>query len=851
MTDWLKDAIEADASVLTANHRLAATLTGSVNEHHVSSGRLAWRPLQIREWRGYLASQYEALSVERDLPMRLSPRQSLLLWEDALRPDLDDGSENLPALAKLARDTRDALVDHCVSADTVALTAATEDQRLFSQSLRRYLARLDNNGWTDDAGVRDFVVANADLFEWPQQSWFAGFIEFSPLLEALQQALGSAGAEWHAPRTSEPAASQVSAFHDRPTELRAAGLWAQEQREQGRRVAIVVSGLESASAQAGALVREGFTPGWQFDNRRSSVNVSFGRRLVDYPMVSVALSVLRFLLAPANSADLSILLRTGMLGEHADSSRASAAMALHEVPDRDWTPALLKAWRSPREGSSLERFVDSLLQAAESLPDARQSAKAWAGHFEATLDAIGWPGTESLDSEEFQLVNRWRELLEEFSSLGTVSGTLSGTRALARLGLIAADTVFQPEQLDTAIDVLGPMETAGQTFDALWIAGLTDAEWPGTARPSPLLSLKLQRDAGMRDSSPEQRLGHQATLLAQLVAAAPTVVLSYPETDGDSETSPSPLIDDYAPQAVSMTDPGWYIATLSDSDNVRLVDELAPPVSAGEPVFGGSRIPDLQHSSPFDAFVSGRLAVDNPEPFSPAVSARIRGILTHGALERLYEGLQTRDALLALDDDALKARIADSIASESRAWFVGVDDTLRRLLQLEEERLESVLLDVVAVDRERDPFTVMAQEEQVALQHGHVRLRFRIDRIDRLADGSLLLLDYKTGRAQGFVRRDGDPRSFQLVVYSMCLDEPVAGVGQFFASARETVVKGVGQGLDRESQFDELLNNWRGEVRGLLDSFAAGDLRIVAQRPLSDGADSMLLSRLPELKHRA
>ncbi len=853
MTDWLQDVIKSDATVLTANHRLAAALTRDVNARHVQEGRRAWRPQEIREWRGYLAGQYRQASVEQDLPLPLSPRQSLLLWEDALRPDLDDGSENLPALARLARDTRDALVDHRVSADAVATLSATEDQRLFSQSLRRYLARLANNGWTDDAGVREFVVENADRFDWPRETWFAGFIEISPLIRTLQDALRSAGGECRVPAASRPANPELCAFHERAAELRAAGLWAREQREQGRRVAIVVSGLESSSAETGALVREGFTPGWQFGGQAaSSVNVSFGRRLVDYPMVSVALLALRFLVSPAKSAELSILLRSGMLGDHADSSRASAAIALHEVPDRDWTPGLLDAWRSPIEGSSLERFVNSLRQLAEALPTGRQPAKAWAAIFESTLDALGWPGADTLDSDEFQLANRWRELLEEFSSLATVTGALTGSQALARLGLIAADTVYQPEQLDKAIDVLGPMEAAGQSFDALWVAGLTDAEWPGTARPSPLLSLKLQRDAGMRDSSPEQRLGHQSALLAQLVAAAPTVVLSYPETDGDSETSPSPLIGSYAPRVVSVPDPGWYIGTLADPSSLTRVDEVAPPVRIGERVYGGSRIADLQHSSPFDAFVSGRLAIDNPEPFSPAVSARIRGILAHGALDRLYEDLGSQAELSALDDGALKARIVDSIATESKAWFVGVDDTLRRLLQLEEQRLEGVLFDVVALDRERDTFTVVAREGEAALQHGNVRLGFRVDRIDRLADGSLLLLDYKTGnRAEGFVRQDGDPRSFQLVLYSMCFDEPVSGIGQYFASAKETVIKGVGQGLDKTAQFDALMTAWRGEVRGLLDNFAAGDLRIVAQRPLSDGMDSMLLSRLPELKRRA
>lgn len=852
MNDWLDQLIATEATILTANQRLAASLTAAVNERHKELGRQAWRPLEIREWRAYLTSRFQADSGTQALPLRLSARQSLVLWEDALRPDLEPGQESLPALARLARETRDALADHRVEVDIVAATAASDDQRVFSESLRRYLARLDNNEWIDDAGIRGYVLANVDAYDWPGHLSFAGFLELPPIASALQSALETRGSVfWHEPRSPRAELSQL-AFGDRYSELRAAGGWARDQREQGKRVAIVVGGLDAAASEIGALVREGFTPGWQLDRQAAgSVNVSFGRRLMDYPMIAIAIAALKSALSARNSSELSVLLRSPILGIHTDNSRIQASLDLHTVPDRDWTPALLRAWQSPDARSSLADLMDRLEAIAVEWQGSKQTAKHWAANVEAALDSLGWPGTTPLDSDEFQLLNRWRELLEEFSSLTTVTGRLTGLQAVARLASLASDTVFQPEQLNSAVDVLGPMEAAGQSFDALWIAGLTDDEWPGPARPSALISLRLQRDAGMRDSSPGLRLEQQSALLERLVTAAPSAVLSYPLAEGETEKAPSPLLTALAAHDADCPDPGWFVSEMIEHDALTTIAEIAPPVRPGERVFGGARIPELQHGCPFDAFAAGRLALNEPEPFSRAIGARIRGILTHDALCRLYADIPDQQSLSELDGSQLQQRIHQAIEHESRAWFVGVDGTLRRMMQLEEKRLQGVLRDVVELDRCREVFSVVAREESTSLQHGPISLGFRIDRIDRLPDGEILILDYKTGKAQGFVRQDGAPRSFQLVVYSMSVEETVAGLGLYFAAARETAIRGIGRGLGREREFSNRLAAWRGEVRGLLDSFVAGDLRIVAQRPLADGMDTLLLTRLSELKRYA
>ena len=56
------------------------------------------------------------------------------------------------------------------------------------------------------------------------------------------------------------------------------------------------------------------------------------------------------------------------------------------------------------------------------------------------------------------------------------------------------------------MQVLGLLESAGLAFDHLWVCGLTEDEWPISARPHPLIAPALQRKAGIPQASPEEAL---------------------------------------------------------------------------------------------------------------------------------------------------------------------------------------------------------------------------------------------------------------------------------------------------------------------------------------------------------
>ena len=61
----------------------------------------------------------------------------------------------------------------------------------------------------------------------------------------------------------------------------------------------------------------------------------------------------------------------------------------------------------------------------------------------------------------------------------------------------AKQTIFAPESRDAPVQILGPLEAAGLTFDALWFLGADDASWPAVGRPHPFLTRSLQRTHNM------------------------------------------------------------------------------------------------------------------------------------------------------------------------------------------------------------------------------------------------------------------------------------------------------------------------------------------------------------------
>ena len=115
----------------------------------------------------------------------------------------------------------------------------------------------------------------------------------------------------------------------------------------------------------------------------------------------------------------------------------------------------------------------------------------------------------------------------------------------------------------------------------------------------------------------------------------------------------------------------------------------------------------------------------------------------HRALELVWKRLGHQDALHdAVIQGQLISIVEDATTVAAQEYLAGYGDTLKRL---EQERGCAVVLQWLALEQARTPFAIEALEQPVVWQFGPLGLKLRLDRIDRMHDGSLAILDYKTG----------------------------------------------------------------------------------------------------------
>lgn len=857
MYGWLPEVCDDASQVVTASRRLARQLTHEYDYRQIASGKRAWLTPVIAAWPDWLA-RLLASAGPGTRRARLSAHQSRVLWERILEDVISDPLVNVPGLTRHVRDAWKRLHEWRVPFDECVGAASTRDQHVFAAAASRYRGRLEDKGWIDDATLCAEVTAaaRAGTLVLPGRVQLAGFDRLTPEAETLIAVLRGHGVQvsiMPAPRTGGEAA--VIVCTDPDAELRSAGAWAREELEgdAGLRVGIVVSGLEQDAPRAGRLVREGLVPGWQYANgqQRAAANVSLGRRLHDYPAIEIALLLLGWARSPITGRDLSLLLRSPFLGTAQTDGRSRLELRLRRTPDRDWTPELVVRAFGDGDGSDdavdwlgrLRRFVDVV----RSQPK-EASPATWAALMDTLLDDSGWPGVAPLESADFQLVNRWRELLNDLARLELVVPQMSLGQAVGQLRAMATDTVFQPEMEGAVVEVLGPLEAAGLEFDRLWITGLSASRWPPPGRPTALISRRLQRHYRMPDADPDDTAAYARRVIDRLLGSATRCMCSYPSHSNDAIETVTALLEGTPPGAAP-GDPGWHALTLrARSEAVTLIDDPVPPVSATETVAGGAAIIQWQMNEPFGAFALGRLGISLLRPIEPGLSPILRGNLIHGAAFNLYRERPARSDVQDWSASELDERIETAVDRAFGRYERFADRKLRELFALERRRASRLLHELVQADLQRAPFSIHALEEATEVELAGVRFRLRIDRIDKYDDGAVAIFDYKTGSRRKFLDRDGEPTDAQLIVYAIAAGDPVAALGFFNVDSRTTALDACGRDTMGEDAWQEALGRWSQEIERAAARFAAGDARIRYWQTLREARELNLLSRFGELR---
>ena len=843
-------AIESGATVITASRRLARVLTQQFHARQREQGRSVWNTPDILPLDAFLRRSWSN-HVWRGEPCGtlLDPLQEQVVWEQVIRESpAGDSLLRLPETAQHAMDAWQLMQAYRLPLD--GRFEASDDWAAFAAWSRAFRKRCSASNWLEAARLPDVVAGLSN----PAQLLLAGFDELTPQQSDL---FGALGAKADGESSGYPSEPERWILRDSTEEARAAAAWARRLLEQNpsAQIGIIVPNLTSVRAKVERIFRESLDPGSTFDDHERSFHVSLGPALDRYPVIRAGLLMLEFASGSLTLPRAGMLLRSPFLGGAGTefTKRAQLDAKLRRDGLWDITPVLLRdrAEKCPQLERLLRKFEKRRRQLVQ-----EQFPSQWSREFSELLGVLGWPGDRTLSSREYQVMGKWHDLLASLASLDAVLPPISLTRALSRLEELATALSFQVENEGAPIQIMGLLEASGLRFDHLWIMGLHDEALPAAANPNPFLPISLQRDHQLPHSSAERELEFALKLVQRLLASARNIVLSYPGTEADRALGPSPVVAGgrwlVAGESVLQTE--WVRKMRSSVEIQELHDETAPPVVAESMQPGGASLFKDMAACPFRAFAKHRLGARPLEGTDLGVSKKDQGNAAHKTMALLWGELGSLTKLMELTAGEISELISRCVASAIQQLGSGIGHGLER------RRLERLLPQWLDIERARDWFTVQATEQDRLVTLGGLQVRTRADRIDQLANGREIILDYKTGivKSTGW---DGDrPDEPQLPLYCASSDEPIAGAAFAVIRTGELLFRGGtedGVSLpalkvmrsETPRSFGEQIEEWRRVLERLADNFRAGFAEVDPKQGACDLCGLRALCRIREFEN--
>ncbi len=866
VTHELLEHLKSGGTLIVPSRQRAAATRIAYSAAMLAAGLEVWNSPDVWPWSAWIERELDAARARGEaLPRRLSAPEEWLLWHEAVLEACAGLQVLLPAtLIEPVRRAVGRLDDYGLSVPH----AATVETGVLLQARAHFRRRCQELGVLGITSWRDCAAhlrPSARLL-------LAGFAPLGPARRAWL--------EQHGARTAPEPPEQVTAAAVRVTgcespllEAEAAAEWCAEwlSRDARARLLLVVPRLaqqrhlwQRALSQwldFATLLRAGTSAA------ESLFALEGGQPLSAYPLAATALDLFALAAGPVPFERFSALLRSPYLSALDRDQCLDIDLWLreHNVADIDLqTLRQLVAPLSISLGEPAATVLRQLITALEAdAADRVASAPLWARSFAALLQRCGWPGQQPLGSDEHQVRLRFDELLGEFAAMSVPAGRWQAPQASQLLHDLAQRVAFEPASDDVPVTVTASVDDPILRYDGIWIAGLSAEVWPPPAQPDPLLPQPLQREVGVPEASADGQMRLAAQRMHQWQRCAVECVYSWPRSDAELPRDISPLLPASGPDQ-----PTTRAAAAPPLDLQTWLPAQAPPLEAwrddrgaawpgAQVLRGGTRLLELQSLCPFRSFAELRLKARKlPEP-QPGVDARVRGQMLHRALELFWRSMRDSATLLRRGRNDARTlahecvhRAIEQIAARLPASIGAAP--LRR----ERARAERLLCQLIDWELTREPFMTEALESDQDYPIGGTTLQLRLDRIDRLADGRLVVIDYKSGATEKFDAFAERPTQPQLPAYAMAAGDSVAAVVALYLGREGLKLRGLtdrperlrARGIDSvpggELAWPPLLRLWHGRLEQLVREFLNGDAAVQPQPGACEFCHLQMLCRV-------
>ena len=859
---WI-DAVRAGAVLVTVNQRLAREYMHRYSQCQQQLGHAVWPTPSILPWRTWLSSQLDQLAVTGKSQRVLMPTVvQQQLWRDIVESDKPTNKllDEQGAARQAMEAWNTAHAWGCLpNAKDSHLSA---DQFAFERWGRAYTKRCEASQFIDEASLPDYLCSliekDSSLIELPGQVLMAGFLENTPQQSRWVDCIQAQGCQVIAVSQNQAATASAVAYMDDDAELLGVACAARAALEQNpnQKLGVVIPNLHQRRAACLRLFDQQFFPSQspqQIEAMGRPYDISLGTPIDEQAVVKAALLVLQLKLGVLRESSIAELVLSPYIGNADSESREREKLDRHLRQKRIEQVGLIGLIKETQSISA--KLRKALVKVSEIDTGKSCSCAAWSVVFGQVLDSSGWPG-KGINSAEYQAVQSWKRCLDDLQLLDN-GKKLPANKAMGLLRDLLRDRLFQLETPTCPIQIMGRLESHGIEFDKLWVCGMDASQWPAPTSPTPFLPIDKQKEVGVPQADASTRLQLAMQEVGLWRKSTSELIFSFSKTRDGAQIIPAAVVLTGLPNGESL-----QAIPISDADSKGSVDPAAlvqqvatlesiddthgAELPEGSPVRGGARLLENQSDCPFRAFALHRLNIKPLEEAGLGLDARQHGTLLHLALELFWTKVKSSDALHALDEAQLNLEIDEATEKALDELELG-----KALRALEHRRLHRLLYEWIdQQEKTRSiPFEAIEFETSRKVHPSGIEVNLLVDRIDRLASGEKLVIDYKTGVHNRTKDWDEERiKSPQLPLYALTDDE-IQGVT--FAQVARHKYKFLGVGADRyvpnmsaTEDWGATVSDWRVRIDAIALEVKQGVATITPTKNACQFCDVLPLCRI-------
>ncbi|MBF0522727.1 MAG: PD-(D/E)XK nuclease family protein [Candidatus Omnitrophica bacterium] len=314
------------------------------------------------------------------------------------------------------------------------------------------------------------------------------------------------------------------------------------------------------------------------------------------------------------------------------------------------------------------------------------------------------------------------------------------------------------------LQVLGLFETRSLNFENVIILDVNESSLPSLAVHEPLIPREIMISLGLDRLELDEEI--QRYQFMRLISSAQNVHLIYQQSkDKERSRFIEELIwkqekDAKTLNVLQAPKASFEVAVSSKKKTVPKTPAIISFLK--NRTYSASSV-NMYLKNPMEFYYSYVLGLKEQDDLLDEPEARHIGTFVHELLEDAFKPFLGK--VVKIDDafrkrffkkfeERFEATLSRSMKSDAFLLKSVMIERLTRLLDYEEENLDRQGAQILYLEN--------AFENVISLPSGNFKFKYIVDRIDQLADGSILLLDYKTGSADQVPRAITQISSMEL-----------------------------------------------------------------------------------------